>query len=136
MSRLNALMRPSRFGGAAALLLLFSYVAAVSAVWNLEFVTLVYRHGDRTPIVYMPKDLPENAESTWSPPGSGLLTVEGMRQHYALGKAFRERYITQAKFLSPNYDRRGTFWMCVQLCVCVCVFVCPQFEYSVHVCNV
>lgn len=94
---------------------------------EVTFAAMVYRHGDRTPIAFFPSD-PDNAMSTWDPPGSGLLTytgtrlrralrrrrapltrgdeTTGMMQHYELGKQLRERWITNGNLVSASYDRR------------------------------
>ena len=33
-----------------------------------------------------------------------MLTASGLRQHYLLGKHFRELYVSEEKLLSPVFD--------------------------------
>ncbi|OMJ90891.1 hypothetical protein SteCoe_6653 [Stentor coeruleus] len=60
----------------------------------------VCRHGARSPTTFMPWD----NLLIW-PYGPGELTPEGIRQHYLLGTALRQKYINELKFLSPNYNQ-------------------------------
>ncbi|KAK9886481.1 hypothetical protein WA026_016764 [Henosepilachna vigintioctopunctata] len=57
---------------------------------ELLSVIVVFRHGARTPVEPYPNDPYKNA-SYW-PVGFGQLTDEGKRQHYDLGRWFRNRY--------------------------------------------
>lgn len=54
------------------------------------------RHGARAPEIADDKD-----KFSIFP---GMLTQEGMRQRYLLGKFNRERYINQYKLLDENYN--------------------------------
>ncbi|XP_043338779.1 lysosomal acid phosphatase isoform X4 [Cervus canadensis] len=67
---------------------------------TLRFVTLLYRHGDRSPVKTYPKD--PHQEDKW-PQGFGQLTKEGMLQHWELGQALRQRY---HGFLNASYHRQ------------------------------
>ncbi|XP_036076748.1 lysosomal acid phosphatase isoform X3 [Rousettus aegyptiacus] len=70
---------------------------------SLRFVTLLYRHGDRSPVKTYPKD--PYQEDEW-PQGFGQLTKEGMLQHWELGQALRQRY---HGFLNTSYHRQEQF---------------------------
>ncbi|TNN31379.1 Lysosomal acid phosphatase [Liparis tanakae] len=87
---------------AAALFLLT--VACVcggaAAERTLVYVTVLFRHGDRSPIKAFPTDL--HQEAAW-PQGFGQLSQEGMRQHLHLGQFLRLRY---SGLLNQSYDRR------------------------------
>ncbi|KAM6945710.1 lysosomal acid phosphatase [Aplochiton taeniatus] len=67
---------------------------------NIVFVTVLYRHGDRSPVKAYPND--PYQESAW-PQGFGQLSQEGMRQHYNLGQFLRKHY---QGFLNETYDRQ------------------------------
>ncbi|XP_057551253.1 lysosomal acid phosphatase isoform X2 [Hippopotamus amphibius kiboko] len=70
---------------------------------SLRFVTLLYRHGDRSPVKTYPKD--PYQEDIW-PQGLGQLTKEGMLQHWELGQALRQRY---HGFLNTSYHRQEVY---------------------------
>ncbi|KAJ1075257.1 hypothetical protein K5549_006619 [Capra hircus] len=70
---------------------------------TLRFVTLLYRHGDRSPVKTYPKD--PHQEDKW-PQGFGQLTKEGMLQHWELGQALRQRY---RGFLNASYHRQEVY---------------------------
>ncbi len=64
----------------------------------------VIRHGDRNPILEIPK-----APHTW-PEGLEQLTPLGMRQEYELGKKLRRRYVDHDKLLPKSYQP-GTLYV-------------------------
>ncbi|XP_074811506.1 lysosomal acid phosphatase isoform X3 [Natator depressus] len=67
---------------------------------SLRFVTLLYRHGDRSPVRAYPRD--PHQESAW-PQGFGQLTQVGMLQQWDLGQSLRKRY---HGFLNASYNRQ------------------------------
>ncbi|NXF47803.1 PPAP phosphatase, partial [Oceanites oceanicus] len=75
-------------------------VQQTTAERELKFVVVVFRHGDRTPIVNFPTDL--HKESEW-PQGFGQLTKTGMQQLFELGQYMRKRY---SNFLNSTYNRK------------------------------
>ncbi|XP_068575782.1 lysosomal acid phosphatase [Cebidichthys violaceus] len=86
----------------AALLFLLtvgSVCREAAADRQLVYVTVLFRHGDRSPVKAYPTD--PHQESDW-PQGFGQLSQEGMRQHYDLGHFLRNRY---RLFLNKSYDR-------------------------------
>lgn len=86
---------------AAVLLLLTAASVCREAAGQkrLAYVTVLFRHGDRSPVKAYPTD--PHQESDW-PQGFGQLSQVGMRQHYDLGHFLRQRY---KGFLNESYDR-------------------------------
>ncbi|XP_005987003.1 lysosomal acid phosphatase [Latimeria chalumnae] len=85
-------------------LILFSLgLSPAAEARQLRFVTLVYRHGDRSPVKAYPKD--PYQESSW-PQGFGQLTQIGMWQHYELGEMLKQRY---NELLNASYERRQIY---------------------------
>ncbi|XP_021534570.1 prostatic acid phosphatase isoform X3 [Neomonachus schauinslandi] len=91
-------------------LLLLSWVGRGAVAKELKLVTLVFRHGDRSPIETFPNDAIK--ESSW-PQGFGQLTQLGMEQHYELGQYIRKRY---RKFLNESYKREQLLYLPFQDC--------------------
>lgn len=58
---------------------------------ELIFATVLYRHGDRTPIDPYPTD-PYKSPTFWNHTHWGHLTNEGKRQHFELGRWLKKRY--------------------------------------------
>ncbi|XP_077721304.1 prostatic acid phosphatase isoform X4 [Canis aureus] len=89
--------------GLLLLLLLSLSLHRGAVAKELKFVTLVFRHGDRSPIETFPND--PIKEASW-PQGFGQLTQLGMEQHYELGQYIKKRY---GKFLNESYKREQVY---------------------------
>ncbi|XP_070258358.1 testicular acid phosphatase [Myotis yumanensis] len=88
------------------LLLLLLLLPQALGEGPLVFVAVVFRHGDRAPLVSYPTDPHKEAVSTLWPRGLGQLTSEGVRQQLELGRFLRSRY---EAFLSPEYRREEVY---------------------------
>uniref|UniRef100_A0A0K0FPH8 acid phosphatase n=1 Tax=Strongyloides venezuelensis TaxID=75913 RepID=A0A0K0FPH8_STRVS len=84
------------------LLSLFSINLIIDAAKHKELllVQVVFRHGQRAPILTYPKD--PYKDHDWGVP-LGTLTKRGIQQHVELGKALRKRYMIEKQFLSKTY---------------------------------
>jgi len=96
--------------------MLFSLLLLICSVYNLvcgislaqDFppekellaVTVMFRHGDRTPIDSYPND-PYKGQQYW-PVGPGQLTPRGKRMHFHVGQYLRRRY--GDKILREQYN--------------------------------
>lgn len=81
------------------------YVVAITIITStclaeekLIFAIDLMRHGDRTPIIEIPK-----SPYKWNE-GLGALTTVGMKQELQLGKKLRKKYIDQYNLLPKNYS--------------------------------
>ncbi|OXA51474.1 prostatic acid phosphatase [Folsomia candida] len=74
---------------------------------TLELVQIMWRHGDRTPIVQYPNDPLQN-ETLWFPYATGFeaITKKGKQMHYDFGQYLRKRY---EGFLSPVYSQKEIY---------------------------
>jgi len=76
-------------------------ISAEDSETELKLVTLVWRHGDRTPdLPTYPNDPYQN--NPFAPYGLGQLTLTGYNRGYNNGKFFRKRYDA---FLGPLYNQ-------------------------------
>ncbi|RTG82675.1 uncharacterized protein DC041_0012222 [Schistosoma bovis] len=75
---------------------------------SLKHLHILFRHGDRSPIVNMPAILHE-IPSAWSQ-GFGMLTDKGVEQHFFLGKWLRSKYqgFVPSKYNGSHYHVRST----------------------------
>lgn len=87
------------------------YATPVASSGELIFSHVLYRHGDRTPVMAYPTD-PYSDISNWQVPW-GALTNIGKQQHLALGKWLRRRYgnVLLSEQYTPNeiYIRSTNF---------------------------
>lgn len=88
----------SRFIGLA----LVTVAAVAHAAPAILHSIVVHRHGDRSPIVYLPNN-PNNAH--WHGLATGQLTAEGMSELHGVGSALRARYVDELGLLGTNYTR-------------------------------
>lgn len=65
------------------------HLVSTQSTDGLQYLQILFRHGDRSPIRLYPND--PNPESFWTE-GLGMLTKLGRQQHYQLGKYFHNRY--------------------------------------------
>lgn len=71
----------------------------------LDSIWQLYRHGDRTPAAFYPKD-PYNHTYDW-PVGLGELSNTGKNQHYKFGQWLRSRY--DEDFLPKAYSEQNIY---------------------------
>ncbi|CAH1104080.1 unnamed protein product [Psylliodes chrysocephalus] len=69
---------------------------------ELLSVVQIFRHGERTPVIFYPTDPYQNSKF-WNDLGPGELTENGKHQLYNLGTFFRQRYDT---FIGEVYNEK------------------------------
>jgi acid phosphatase len=74
------------------------------AAETLIFAVDIIRHGDRTPILYLPK-----VHHVWKE-GPAQLTAEGMQQEFQLGSELRKKYVDETQLLPEHYEY-GTMYV-------------------------
>ncbi|CAH1230925.1 ACP2 [Branchiostoma lanceolatum] len=80
---------------------ILSLILQIRGRRTLKFVSLVYRHGDRSPFNVYGNDT--NTEDTW-PQGFMQFSQVSMRQQFELGQFLRSRYVG-SNFLNSSYSR-------------------------------
>ncbi|KAG9396433.1 Histidine phosphatase superfamily [Carpediemonas membranifera] len=76
-------------------------VSCVVADDTLELALVLFRHGDRTPLHYLPD--PYNIFSK-APRQTGQLTTIGQKQHFDLGTKLRYKFVDQHSLLSSSFN--------------------------------
>ncbi|KTD79384.1 histidine phosphatase family protein [Legionella waltersii] len=84
--------------------LLVTAPSLLFAAETLVFAVDIIRHGDRTPILHLPK-----VDYQWKE-GPGQLTAEGMQQEFQLGSELRKKYV-DATHLLPEHYEYGTIYV-------------------------
>ncbi|KAJ8977039.1 hypothetical protein NQ317_017713 [Molorchus minor] len=79
----------------------FAVISTITADDTLLSVVQVFRHGERTPVMFYLTD-PYKDSSYWDGLGTGQLTDHGKVQLVELGQYFRNRY---GDFLSTSYSQ-------------------------------
>ncbi|XP_015117647.1 venom acid phosphatase Acph-1 [Diachasma alloeum] len=89
-------------------IIFFLLVLGVHTIVGLQYklVNVVFRHGDRTPLIDDDEPFPTSPYLNWTfyPFGSGQLTNAGKQREYDLGVHIRERY---RDFLGDIYNPRS-----------------------------
>ncbi|CAB3997430.1 lysosomal acid phosphatase [Paramuricea clavata] len=74
---------------------------------ELKMASVLYRHGDRSPVATFPKD---EHRSYWKQ-GLGQLTEIGKKQEFSMGQFLKKRYVVN-KFLNQTYLRKQVHCRC------------------------
>ena len=72
---------------------------------TLKVLQVVHRHGDRSPVHFLPKDPFKNVSEYW-PEGGGQLSNSGKLRMYRLGQFLRNEY---QEFLGQAYSPREVY---------------------------
>jgi len=82
------------------LFLLLILMEAQNSQGSLKFVSVIIRHGARSPL----RTIKELEHTCSWPTGFGELTPSGQRQHYLLGSFLRDKYMFNETLLRPKYN--------------------------------
>ncbi|XP_065912207.1 prostatic acid phosphatase-like [Dysidea avara] len=93
------------------LTIVLSSAVAQQEQLTLEYASLVFRHGARSPVGYQSQKAYPNdpwPPESW-PQGYGQLNFNGSRMHFQLGRLVKHRYTVENNLLSLNYTRNELY---------------------------
>ncbi|CAJ0945502.1 unnamed protein product, partial [Mesorhabditis belari] len=76
---------------------------------ELQFVQVIWRHGDRSPTRTCPTDPTQEEQWTFGGGGWGQLSPLGMQMHVQLGRKLRRRYV-ETGFLNERYRANEVYF--------------------------